>query len=95
MVSLKAQITKSRSNNETEPCDCHLRASLVVAVILGRPHFWWVPLTVLFAGLVDLRTRAWVMSPRLGSSQNLSMALKFVCALFGLYSMSNWFASGL
>lgn len=61
--------------------------AFVVAVILGRPHFWWVPLTVLFAGFVDLRTRAWVMSPRLGLSQNLSMALKSVCALFGLYAM--------
>lgn len=61
--------------------------TLVVALILGRPHFWWVPLTILFAGFVDLCTRAWVASPRLGSARNLSIVLKSVCALIGLYAM--------
>ena len=59
----------------------------VVAFVLSRPPCWWVPITVLVAGIVDLFTRAWVMSPRLGSAKTLSMALKSICALFGLYAM--------
>jgi hypothetical protein len=61
--------------------------AFVAGLALGRPHFWWVPLTVLFAGFVDLWTRAWVMSPRLGAARNLSMVLKSICALLGLYAM--------
>ncbi|MEO8378157.1 MAG: hypothetical protein ABI779_00700 [Acidobacteriota bacterium] len=61
--------------------------TLIVALMLRWPPFWWVPVTVLIAGFVDLWTRSWVMSPRLGSARNLSMALKSFCALFGLYAM--------
>lgn len=55
--------------------------------MLRWPPFWWVPVTVLIAGFVDLWTWPWVMSPRLGSARNLSIALKSFCALFGLYAM--------
>lgn len=62
-------------------------AAAVVAFVLGRPPWWWAPLTVLFAGSVDLFTRPWVMSPRLGSARTLSMVLKSLCAIIGFYAM--------
>lgn len=61
--------------------------TLTVALFAGRPRLWWLPATVLVAGFVDLATRRWVMSPRLGSARTLSMALKSLCAVIGLYAM--------
>jgi hypothetical protein len=61
--------------------------AVVAAFALRLPPWWWVPLTVLFAGFVDLFTRSWVMSRRLGSARRLSMALQSICATLGLYAM--------
>ena len=44
-------------------------------------------LSILAAGVIDLFTRAWVMSDRLGSARNLSALLKFFFALIGFYAM--------
>ena len=60
--------------------------AVVTAFVLRRPPWWWLPLTVLFAAVVDLYTRPWVMSPRLGSARTLSIALKSICATLGLYA---------
>ena len=61
--------------------------TVVVALVMGRPQWWWIPLTILVAAVIDLRTRPWVFSPRLGSARNLSMFLKSICAVIGLYAM--------
>ena len=47
----------------------------------------WIPITVLIAGMVDLFTRQWVSSDKLGSNQSLSVILKFMLALIGFYAM--------
>lgn len=47
----------------------------------------WIPLSVLGAGIVDLFTRQWVMSDRVGQMQKLSMTLKSMFALVGFYAM--------
>lgn len=43
--------------------------SLVVLIsgyFFNKPYLW-IPTTVLFAGVIDLFTRKWIMSDRLGS----------------------------
>ncbi|MDO8676043.1 MAG: hypothetical protein Q7K16_00045 [Candidatus Azambacteria bacterium] len=49
--------------------------------------YLWIPVTVLIAGIVDLFTRRWVSSDKLGSAQSLSVIMKFVFALIGFYAM--------
>lgn len=62
----------------------------VLVLLLGffkdQPYLW-IPMTVLIAGMVDLFTRRWVSSDKLGSAQSLSVILKFVFALIGFYAM--------
>ncbi|OGJ14108.1 hypothetical protein A2554_01155 [Candidatus Nomurabacteria bacterium RIFOXYD2_FULL_35_12] len=60
----------------------------VLTLILGfvtKQVYLWIPLTVLIAGLIDMFSRQWVASDRLGSSINLSMFLKSLCSLAVLY----------
>jgi len=59
--------------------------TLVLGMILGVIS--WIPVSVLVAGVVDLYTRRWVMSDKLGSAKNLSMSIKFFFALIGFYAM--------
>lgn len=65
--------------------------TLIAGVVFQQPHIW-VPLTVLVAGVIDLFTRQWVMSDRLGSMTELSLFLKMILALIGFYAMLGQFA---
>jgi len=61
-----------------------------LTLLLGfffEQSFLWIPLSVLIAGLIDLFTRRWVMSDRVGQAQRLSMTLKSMFALVGFYAM--------
>jgi len=60
--------------------------ALAVGLFLNEPYLW-VPLSVLIAGLIDLSTRQWVISDRLGSAQRFSILLKFFFATIGFYAM--------
>ena len=60
-------------------------------LIAGNP-FLWLPITGLFAGVIDLFTRDWVRSPKLGASIKFSLYLKFVLTLMGTYAMLSQFA---
>lgn len=60
--------------------------TLLVGYFFDQTYLW-LPLTVLVAGIVEGRTRQWVASNRLGSSTTVSVLLKFVFAVIGLYAM--------
>jgi hypothetical protein len=60
--------------------------TLLLGLVFGQPYLW-VPVSVLLAGLVDLFTRSWVASNRLGRAVTLSVLLKFLLALIGFYAM--------
>ena len=60
--------------------------TLIIALLFGFSYLW-IPVSVLVAGFIDLFTRQWVMSDRVGSMQNLSVSLKFIVALVGFYAM--------
>lgn len=60
--------------------------TLAIGLIFGEQHLW-IPASVLAAAAIDLFTRQWVVSDRLGSSRNLSSILKFIFALIGFYAM--------
>ncbi|HBF00758.1 MAG TPA: hypothetical protein DDW46_06830 [Dehalococcoidia bacterium] len=60
-------------------------------LIAGNP-FLWLPITGLFAGVIDLFTRDWVRSPKLGASIKFSLYLKLVLTLMGTYAMLSQFA---
>jgi hypothetical protein len=61
-------------------------ATLLAGFFFHQPYLW-IPVSVLLAAVIDLYTRQWVMSDRLGSAQNLSMFLKMVFATAGFYAM--------
>lgn len=60
--------------------------TLLIGLFLHQPLLW-VPVSVLAAGIIDLFTRQWVASDRLGSAANLSMLIKSLCSLAVLYAM--------
>ena len=72
-----------------------MRISIAVAIsaftlVLGfyfKQLYLWLPLSVMMAGLIDLFTRQWVMSDKLGRARTLSVLLKFIFALIGFYAM--------
>ena len=62
----------------------------IVTFIVGfisHQQYLWIPISVLIACLIDLYTRQWVMSDRLGSARNLSALIKFLFAVIGFYAM--------
>ena len=60
--------------------------AVLIGFFFGQPYLW-IPSSVLIAGFIDLYTRRWVMSDRLGSARNLSASTKFLFALVGFYAM--------
>ena len=60
--------------------------TLLLGIGFSQPYLW-VPLTVLIAGIIDLFTRKWVASDRLGRALRLSVFLKFFFSLIGFYGM--------
>jgi hypothetical protein len=59
---------------------------LALGFFTEQPYLW-IPLTVFIAGIIDMLTRQWVNSNRLGSAQAFSTIMKFVFALIGFYAM--------
>ncbi len=59
---------------------------LIVGLIFNQLYLW-IPITILVAGFIDLFTRGWVFSDRLGSSRNISIILKFLFSLIGFYAL--------
>lgn len=59
---------------------------LAFGFFTDQPYLW-IPLTIFIAGIIDMLTRRWVDSERLGSAQVSSTILKFVFALIGFYAM--------
>lgn len=60
--------------------------TLLAGVIFQQPYLW-IPLSVFAASIVDLLTRQWVMSDRLGRMSGVSTFLKMLLALVGFYAM--------
>jgi hypothetical protein len=59
---------------------------LLSGFFADKPYLW-IPMSVLIAGVIDLFTRQWVSSDKLGSSQSLSSILKLLLSLIGFYAM--------
>ena len=60
--------------------------TLIIGFFFNKPHIL-IPTSVLTPGVVDLFTRKWVISNRLGSAKNLSALLKLFFTLIGFYAM--------
>ena len=58
---------------------------LLLGFFFGKPYLW-IPSSILAAGLIDLLTRRWVISNKLGTARNLSILLKFLFTLIGFYA---------
>jgi len=63
----------------------------VWGAIAGHPYLW-LPCTGLAASIVDLFTRSWVTSPRMGRAAAVSAILRSVLVLVGLYALVAQFA---
>jgi len=65
---------------------------LLAGWLMSAPSLW-VPGATLVACIIDLFTRSWVVSDRLGSSVTLSVILKFILSLIGFLGMIGQFVS--
>lgn len=65
---------------------------LLIGTVTTQPLLW-IPLSVLIASLIDLFTRNWVVSNRLGSAVTFSIFLKFIFSLIGFYALIGQFVS--
>jgi len=63
---------------------------LSLGFFTDQPYLW-IPISVLIAGIIDLLTRQWVSSDRLGSAQTFSAILKLLFSLIGFYAMVGQF----
>lgn len=61
--------------------------SITLLGFFFKQPYLWIPLSVLATGIIDLFTRRWVMSDRLGSARTLSIMLKSLFSLIGFYAM--------
>lgn len=75
-----------------------LTSALVITAICaawgslaGHPYLW-LPYTGVAASVIDLFTRTWVASPKVGEWAAASVLLKFILALVGFYAMLAQFA---
>lgn len=59
---------------------------LSLGFFTDKPYLW-IPISVLVAGFIDLFTRQWVRSGRVGRARNLSGIIKLFFALTGFYAM--------
>ena len=59
--------------------------TLLIGVAFSEHHLW-IPISVLCAAVVDLFTRSWTASNHVGEWVALSIIVKFVFALIGLYA---------
>jgi len=60
--------------------------TLSVGFFFDQPYLW-IPLSVLVAGVIDLFTRQWYVSDRLGSDRGFSILLKLLVTMIGFYAM--------
>lgn len=59
--------------------------TVLLGFIFGKPYLW-LPVSILLASIIELPTRNWVNSNKLGNMRNLSMAIKAILASIGLYA---------
>jgi hypothetical protein len=59
---------------------------LLFGFITDKPYLW-IPISVFIAGIIDLFTRQWVSSNRLGSAKTFSVIIKLLFVLIGFYAM--------
>lgn len=64
-----------------------ISAPVLLAGFFTEQSYLWIPATVLIAAAVDLFTRQWISSDKLGSAQSFSAVLKLLFALVGFYAM--------
>lgn len=64
--------------------------TLIGGIIASKGPIW-IPVSVLAAGIIDLLTRSWVASERLGKWAGPSAVLKLGFALIGFYGLIGQF----
>lgn len=64
--------------------------TLILGLIFSKSYIF-LPASIVIASIIDLLTRQWVMSDRLGSMINLSAVIKFFLSLIGFYAMIGQF----
>jgi len=60
--------------------------TLILGLVFSKSYII-LPLSIMIASIIDLFTRQWVASNRLGSMANTSVILKGLFALIGFYAM--------
>lgn len=59
--------------------------TITIGLLMSQSIF--VPITVLIASVIDLLTREWVMSEKVGTAVGLSIILKFIFSAIGMYAL--------
>jgi len=60
-------------------------STVLIGLFFGKPLIF--PISFLLASVIELSTRNWVNSMRLGSMRNLSITIKSLLALIGFYAL--------
>lgn len=60
--------------------------TVIIGLALAKPYTL-VPVSFLIASIIEILTRRWVASRRLGSWTNLSFTLKLIFMLIGFYAL--------
>lgn len=60
--------------------------TVILGLTFGKSNIW-IPISFLLASIIELPTRKWVNSDRLGSMRNLSFIIKGLLTLVGFYAL--------
>lgn len=64
--------------------------TLILGLIFSKPNIF-LPVSIVIASIIDLYTRKWVASNRIGSMIKTSVLLKGLFAIIGFYAMAGQF----
>jgi hypothetical protein len=60
--------------------------TVIIGLIFSKTNVW-IPFSFLLASVIELSTRKWITSERLGAWKNFSVALKSLLSVVGFYAL--------
>jgi hypothetical protein len=59
----------------------------VIVGVLFKQSYSWIPLLIFIASIVEIYTRKWVSSDKVGTNPKISIVGKFLFALIGMVAL--------
>lgn len=68
-----------------------ISALVLLIGVVTEQEYLWLPTTVLAASFIEIYSRDWITSEKLGSAKNTSATIKLLLMLVGMYALVGQF----